>query len=225
MEKKYYTYTLNTMVLNVIALLILFVFVIINYAFFDINILDIKICTLVIMTLWLILHEVIHAIGFLLSFDVKRSNVVFGMFLEKGIFYCMCKQEISKKSILFSLLLPLITIGIITLIVGYIISSPLLVLLSIINISGCAGDIMMWFFMMRLPNDVRYLDLDDPTSFTMISDKDLSGVKVLGIELKDSGIYDSKKMYARDKSRIKISNLSWVFLIILCILYIIDLLI
>lgn len=225
MKNKYYTYTLNTWVLNVIALLILFVFVIINYVFFDMNILDIKISDLVIMTLWLILHEVIHAIGFLLSFDVKSSNVVFGMFLEKGIFYCMCKQEISKKSILFSLLLPLITIGIITLIVGYIISSPLLVLLSIINISGCAGDIMMWFFMMRLPNDVRYLDLDDPTSFTMISDKDLSDVKVLGIELKDSGIYDSTKMYARDKSRIKISNLSWAFLIVLCVFYIIDLLI
>lgn len=223
-NKRYYTYTLNTLILNIMAIFILFSLVIINNCFFNLHIFNFNTHTFIIMILWLILHEVIHAIGFFVSRNVKWSNIVFGMFLEQGIFYCMCKQEINKKNILFSLMLPLIIIGVLTLIVGYILSNPLLVLLSIINISGCAGDIMMGFLMLKLPKDIKYLDLDDPTSFTIVSNSDLSDIKVLGIQLKQEGIYNKNKIFSKNKKKIEISKLSYLFLIFLFILLVIGVL-
>lgn len=222
-KEKYYTYTLDTVILNVLALVLVFALIIIVGFTYPGNLLAIDMNDIIIMILWMILHEIIHAIGFFSSKTVKKENVTMGMFLEKGIFYCMCKQEIPKKTILFSLVLPLTTIGIITLILGYIFSSSLLVFLSIVNISGCIGDIMMTIFMFKLPKDIKYLDLDDPTSFTIISKEDISNVKTLGIIKKDSGIYDKSKMYAKNKKKIDISKMSLIFLISMIVIYILTL--
>lgn len=222
-KEKYFTYALDTVVLNILAVLLLIGLVIVVGVTFSKNFLVLDINDFIVMILWLILHEVIHALGFISFKSVKFKNVVMGMFLEKGIFYCMCKQEISKKVILFSLLLPFVTIGILTLILGYIIESSLLVFLSVVNISGCIGDIMMTMFMLKLPKNIKYLDLDDPTSFTIISDEDISDVKVLGIIKKESGIYDKSVMYARNRKKIDISKMSLIFMIIILVLYIITL--
>ena len=51
---------------------------------------------------------------------------------------------------------------------------------------------MMYIFMKKLPKDIKYLDLDDPTSFTIISEKDIGNIKTLGLKLIDKGIYDKK---------------------------------
>ena len=221
MEKeKYYTYTLDTVVLNILAFIVAIILIILVSLTYPSGFFYIDMNGFMLMILWLILHEIIHMIGFMSSKDVKKENITTGMFLEKGIFYCMCKQEIPKKVILFSLLLPLTTIGIITLILGYIFSSSLLVFLSVINISGCIGDIMMTIFMLKLPKDIKYLDLDDPTSFTIISKEDISNVKVMGIVKKESGIYDKENMYAKNKKKIDISKMSLIMLIVIIVLYI-----
>ena len=65
---------------------------------------------------------------------------------------------------------------------------------------------------------IIYLDLDDCTSFTVLSDKDLSSIRVGGIRLKESSFYDEKKMFPRDKRRLVISKTSYIVLGILLIL-------
>ena len=47
-------------------------------------------------------------------------------------------------------------------------------LLSIFNISGCSGDLVMFFFFLTRDKDIMYTELDDPTSFAIYADHDVS---------------------------------------------------
>lgn len=218
---KYYTYGLDMVFLNILSIVlfggvwIMVMFITRNRSDFfsgDVGFLFIY------MVLWLMLHEVIHAIGFGIFPQVKKSNICFGMALEKGVFYCMCKQKISKRVILTSLMLPFTVIGVITLIIGLYINSYDLVMLSVLNIAGAVGDLVMTCYFLKVPNDVIYLDLDDCTSFTVLSNSDLDNISVKGIKLKESGVYDSSKMVSKDKRRLVISKTSYIVLGIIVIL-------
>lgn len=221
---KYYTYELDIGVLNILAILLFLVLFLLMYLLgYDLAKLFLVgdiVVILVLLVFWLMLHEVLHGIGFSIFKSVDRKNVVYGMALEKGVFYCMCKQKIRKNVIFAALLFPLIIIGVITLIIGCIINSYLLMLLSILNIMGSIGDIMMSIYFYKCPDDVIYLDLDDCTSFTVLSKKDLSGIKVMGIKLKENGIYNNE-MVPKIKDKLVISRKSWYVLIVIFILMLI----
>ncbi len=176
----------------------------------------------IFMFLWLILHELLHGLGFLLAKNVKIKNLTLGIALEKGVFYCMCKQKIGKKDILISLLFPLTIIGIITLIIGMIWNQYELVFLSILNITSSIGDIMMAIYFVKAPNDIIYLDLDDCTSFTVISKSSLESIRVPSIILNSQGLYDEKTMYAKDQRRIIISKPSYILIVFIFILILIN---
>lgn len=219
---KYYTYRLNMITLNVMAI-ILFIVVSLIVLVIESNdnyVISYDIRIFVYVILWLGLHEILHGIGFAIFRSVNNRNITFGLSLEKGVFYCMCKQEIERKVILTSLCMPVMIIGIVTLILGMIINSYILVLLSIMNIVGSIGDMAMIGYFLRV-GDVRYLDLDDCTSFTVISNDNLSKIRIMGIELIDSGIYDSKKMVARDRRKLVISKPSYILFLIMIVILII----
>lgn len=226
-EKKltYYTYKLNMTTLNILSI---FLFLIVGGLVFlleyqDNYISHFRISTLfILMFIWLIIHELLHGIAFALFKNVKKENITFGMFLEKGVFYCMCKQNIPKKVILTSLLFPVTIIGLITLIIGMLLNHYELVFLSILNIVSSIGDIVMAIYFIKAPNDIIYLDLDDCTSFTVISSKPLDNIKVPGIILDQKGIYDKNKMIAKDKRRLVISKASSILIFIILILIIIN---
>lgn len=222
-RSKYYTYKLNMITLNIMAMIL---FVVISLVVFvieyrDSYIINYDINLFIYIIVWLILHEILHGIGFSIFRSVDWKNITFGIALEKGVFYCMCKQEISKKVILTSLFFPVTIIGIVTLIIGMIINHYTIVLLSIMNIVGSIGDIIMIIFFLKVGN-VKYLDLDDCTSFTVISNDDLSQFRVLGIELIDSGIYDRSKIMAMDKRKLVITRPSYILLLVMIIILIIE---
>lgn len=202
---KYYRYSMDMKKLNIFCVIIMiFVFVIIGclgiFSYLDFR-------CLILYFFWMFLHEFIHGIGFYVS-GAKHKNIVYGANLEKGIFYCMCKEKISKKGIMTSLLFPFVFIGIITLVIGFIINSPILIILSLLNIAGCAGDIAMIVSFIKLP-DFSYLDLDDCTGFVLVSKSDLSKYKLFGMDLIESGSY-SKLGKASNYKKFTISKLSWI---------------
>ena len=221
----YYTYTLNMKTLNILAIILFIIiggliYYIEKYDNYTINI---SLSNLFIMMfVWLIIHELLHGIGFAIFKEVKLKNITLGMFIEKGVLYCMCKQKISKKVILTSLLFPITIIGFITLVIGMIINNYELVMLSILNIISSIGDIVMIIYFLKCPNDIIYLDLDDCTSFTVLSKKTLDDIYVPGIKLSKKGIYDYNKMKSRDLRRIVISKLSYILLGLILILVIIS---
>lgn len=222
-EVKYYTYQLDMTILNILAIVL---FILIGGIVFlierhDNYVLKMPVTIFFIwMFLWLIIHELLHEIGFAIFKEVQKENITFGMFLEKGVFYCMCKQNIGKKVILTSLLFPIMIIGVITLIIGMIWNHYELVFLSILNIVSSIGDIVMIIYFLKCPKDIIYLDLDDCTSFTVLTSCELETMKVPGIVLAGSGIYDKKNMMAKDKRKLVISKGSYILLFIIILLII-----
>ena len=202
---KYYRYSMNMKKLNIFCIIIMiFAFLVIGYMSLF-SYLDFK--CLILYFFWMFLHEFIHGIGFNIS-GVKHKNIVYGANLEKGIFYCMCKEEISKKGIMISLFFPFIFIGVVTLVIGLVIYNPILIILSLLNIAGCAGDIAMIISFIKLPQ-FSYLDLDDCTGFVLVSKNDLSKYKLFGMDLIESDDY-SKLGKASDFKKFTISKLSWI---------------
>ncbi len=223
-KEKYYTYKLNMIILNILAIL-LFIFVsgiVLLIEYHDSYSIHYSMITLfLVMFLWLVIHEILHGIGFSLFKEVDKRNITFGAALEKGVLYCMCKQNIHKKVILVSLAFPVTIIGVLTLIIGMWLNQFELVFLSILNIVSSIGDIVMIIYFLKAPNDIIYLDLDDCTSFTVVSKEPLEHIKVWGIKLVDEGIYDAKKMYSKDRRRLIISKFSyWLFFIFLILVII-----
>lgn len=223
---KCYKYNFDMNVLNIMAIILFFVvggMVYLleygdNYNFsFD------WISLLVVTFLWLVLHEILHGIGFSLFKSVDRKNIIFGMYLEMGVFYCMCKQKIGKEVILTSLVFPVMIIGVFTLVIGMIINSFMLVYLSVLNIVASIGDIVMIIYFVRVSDDVLYLDLDDCTSFYVLSNSDISDIKVWGIKLDNVLDYNSKSMKSNNFRKVVISRYSYVMLVIIFILIIIKL--
>lgn len=224
-KKKYYIFSLDMNFLNVFSFLILFLFVGLTYLL-DKNFLvdsinytfavDRLFFTFVLVFLYLVLHEILHSIGYYL-YGAKYKNIVYGIELEKGIFYCLCKQNIKKKTIMNSLLFPFFYIGIVTYIVSFIIDSSYLLILSLFNISGCVGDICTFLFMLKLDNEIEFSEFDDTTSFGVYTDKDISRDKYIGlkfIEIKD-------KLVRNEYVKVKISKWSYVILVIMFMIFLI----
>lgn len=218
---KFYKYSMNMVLLNVLCV-VLFIPMYILICYMGINsYIDYKF--LIICFFWMILHELLHGIGFSFSKGINHKNIVYGANLEKGIFYCMCKQRISKKNIMISLLFPFTFIGIFTLIIGLFFDFPILINLSFFNIAGCIGDIVMFVSFLRLPY-FEYIDLDDCTGFVLVSSNDLSKYKLLGLKLVDCGDY-TDSMIANDYRKLTITKLSYFIFMFLILLFFIEMII
>ena len=163
------------------------------------------------MLLWYCMHEIIHGIAYRIT-GAKKESITFGMAIEKGVFYCLSNQEITKKAVLISLLAPLVIIGILTLIISLIFKLPLLCFLSIINIGGAIGDIIMFLYIMKLDDKLLYKELGEATSFLLITKENLLESKHFGLKLIETGEYKKEKFENRNIKKINISKTSYIVL-------------
>lgn len=216
---KYYRYSMNMKKLNIICLLLFIPLFIVIYVMDIFNYMNLTFFLLYLF--WMFLHEFIHGFGFSLSNGIKHKNIVYGACLEKGIFYCMCKEKIKKNDIIISLLLPFFLIGIITFFLGLYFNNNILVLLSLFNIVGCVGDLAMFFSFLKLP-DFSYVDLDDCTGFVLISDSVLSKYKLFCVDLVEIGNYTNLGV-AHEYKKFTISKLSVIIFVLLILFLILDL--
>ena len=170
------------------------------------------IISFVVMILWFILHEIIHYIAYRVM-GAKAKDLVFGIALEKGVFYCKCKNYINKKCIMVSLLSPLIIIGFITYVIGMIINAPWLVILSVLNISGAAGDIVMFNFFLKQDNDIEFKELGFSSPCVIKTRKDLLNKKYIGIK-NIRLVENQEEINEGPEKKIKITKPSWIFFIV-----------
>lgn len=177
---------------------------------------------LVVMLFIFILHELLHGLGFRICGKAKTSNIVYGVKLENGIFYCACKEEINKKGIICSLIAPLIFLTILPTIIGLIFNLYTFILIAIINLLGAAFDILAVIDILRLPKNIKYKDLDDTLGFIIISNRDLNKQKYLGLKITSQGHYDSSKIKATKYDKLTVSKPSIVIFIVIIILLIIS---
>lgn len=218
-KKRYYIYSLDMKFLNIFSFIILFLIIgltclidkdflieAIEYVFYP----DRLLYAFVFIFLYLALHEILHSMGYYL-YGAKYKNIIYGIELEKGIFYCLCKQNVNKKNIMNSLLFPLFYIGIVTYIMGIFCNNYYLLVLSIFNISGCVGDIFTFLFMLKLDMDIEFSEFDDTTSFAIYTDKDIGKNKYLGLNFKE--VRDSLDRY--EYKKVRISKCSYIILLII----------
>lgn len=216
MKSKYYIFKMNTTILNVCSV-ILFIIILLITLFIRKDLLiqslwiNDYLMFIVEMILYTIMHEVLHSIGYVIN-GAQFKNIYYGAALEKGILYCLCKQRISKRNILISLMFPFVFIGILTYIFSLVFNLPRLLILSIINISGCTGDIIMFMFISKIKN-IEFSEFDSEDSFALYTKDDI-GRSSFGIDY----IETTDKLKIGNNHRINVSRVSVVVFAVLMIL-------
>lgn len=217
-KKKYYLYEMDINILNIGCILLLIIFIGIGLIIYPKSFYDVLnnysfLWFITIYFGYMFLHELFHSLAYVI-YGADFKNIVYGICLEKGVLCCLCKQNISKNNIMHSLMYPLLFIGVVTFIVAYIFKLPLLFILSIFNISGCIGDIIMFFFIKKLDSDIEFSEFDNPVAFAIYSSKDLSHEKHFGLKYKGASL----KIDRNDLRKVYISKMSIIFCIVLLVL-------
>ena len=232
MKRRKYVFTYDMVFMNIFGILIMFMMGFITFFVYKsetINIIENGLSmgdyefflSIVIMVLWMVLHECIHGIFYFLN-GAKWQNIKFGIAFEKGILYCKSCEKINKKNILISVIAPLVLIGIVTYIIGIIINNPALVFLSILNIVGACGDIIVFIFFLSRQNDLLFKEIGDTTTFYLETTEDLRNRQFLGIKLVKE--INSESVLKDDlNKKVNISKCSKVFIIIMVIILLLSL--
>lgn len=205
-KKKYYLFEMNLKWLNIVSIvLIVFLLLFTIWIGIDLDFSgDAWTITLILLVPYLILHELFHGASYVLN-GAHIKNITFGAHLEKGILCCLCKQNVSRKNILISVITPFVWLGLVTYMIGVATDNLVLILLSIFNISGCSGDLMMFLSFLKL-KDFEYSEYDNPTAFGLYSETDLGHEKLLGLNY----IGTKEELEKNDLKKVTISKTSIV---------------
>ena len=217
-NKKTYVYKMNLLTANILCILILILAGVVAI-YFKINIFQFNnwLMVFLLMILYLMFHELLHGIGYFLG-GTKRKYITYGIELEKGIFYAMAYSKLTKKNILISLQMPFMVIGVITYVIGIIFNIPLLVFLSIVNLSGAAMDLAMFIYFLRLPKDFTYSESGNPDEFVIISSEDLTKKKSIFLKLVEVRDYKEKDFEFKNLKKIKVTKASIILLVLFLLL-------
>lgn len=218
-NKKAYVYKMRLIPANILSIVILILVAMLAW-FFKVELWNNKMnyfIVFILIILYLMLHELLHGIGYFLG-GTKRKYITYGIELEKGIFYAMAYSKLTKKNILISLQMPFMVIGVITFIIGVIFNIPLLVLLSIVNISGASMDLAMFIYFLRLPKDFTYTESGNPDEFVIISSKDLTKKKSIFLKIVEVKDYKEKDFEFKNLKKIKCTKASIIVLVLFLLL-------
>ncbi len=190
-QRKYYRFDMDLKLMNILASLlyiILFIFIFANNYF---DTLDFSFIAIMGLFLYFAFHEICHGIGYAL-FAKNKRNIKFGIVMEKGVFYAMCQEEISKKGIIVSLLFPILILTLIPLPLAFYYKNSLILFYALTNFVGAIGDILLTVLVLKLPKDITYIDFDNNIGAYFLCDSDISNVKSLGLKCAKSDTYEEK---------------------------------
>ncbi len=123
------------------------------------NLWYIDIIIYVVSTAMLIaLHEVLHALGFIIFGKARAKDISFGFAPHQGMFYCSCSKVITARAYALTLILPVILTGILPFIFVIIWGNVFWIMIFSIMISGGAGDLIMLNQVIKLRSDQLVLD-------------------------------------------------------------------
>ncbi|MFP7253947.1 DUF3267 domain-containing protein [Terribacillus goriensis] len=88
----------------------------------------------------IVLHELLHGIGFIVFGKVKSHQVKYGFSWRDGAAYAHCMEPIKVSAYRMSLLLPVVVTGLLPLFISYIIGNGVLLTVSVILTAGGIGD-------------------------------------------------------------------------------------
>lgn len=217
--KKYYRFDMDLNIMNIIASILYILFFIYLFGNKYFSTFNFTILTIIFLLLYFALHEICHGIGYAI-FAKDKKNIKFGAILEKGVFYAMCQEEISRAGIIVSLIFPILILTLIPLPFALYYKNSLILFLSITNLIGAIGDILLINLVIKLPRSITYIDYDNNIGAYFICDEDISNIKSLGLKCNDSNNHDLS-LINKDIKTIYISKTSQKIFIIICVILII----
>ena len=220
-KKKAYVLKMKLLPANMLSIIIFIILGITNLKLIGFVGIFRKPFILTIVILYFFLHELLHGIGYYIG-GTKLKNISYGILLEKGMFYCMGYQEITKKNILLSLQMPFMVLGIITYIIGIILNLSVLVWLSVFNIMGASMDIVMFLYISRIKN-VHYSETGNPDEFVLITEEDLNKKKSIFLKVVETKNYKKEDYEFDNIKRLSCTKSSIIALIVILGLDIINL--
>ena len=220
-KEKTFFYEMQEVYLNIFSFLLMLLLIILT--FIVIHIFNIEfildnhtvILILILLIPYFVFHEILHSLGYVIN-GAKFKNITYGIHLEKSILCCSCKQRVDKKNILWSLLYPFLFIGVLTYIIGLIFNLKVLTVLSIANLAGCSGDLIMFFAFLKI-KDFEFFEYDNPLAFGIVTNENLENKRFPGLKM----INEKKVKQTLDK-KISISKTSIIFFIIYLIILLLD---
>lgn len=221
LSKKYHIFELNVANINIVCGILFIVTIALSAVLYKGNLIqefsEVNLMLLLLANiLTMLLHEILHSVSYVI-YGADFKKIVYGSYIEKGVLYCLCKQNISRKNILNSLMFPLFYLGIIPFIIAIIFRIPFLLFLAILNIAGAAGDIIMFMYIIRLDKKIEFTEFDNPMRFAIYTDKDIK-VKTFGLDY----IETCNNISRKDYKKITISKASYIVLAVLIILTIVS---
>ena len=220
-KKKAYVLKMKLLPANILSIIIFIILGVINLKLIGFVGIFRKPFILTIVILYFFLHELLHGIGYYIG-GTKLKNISYGILLEKGLFYCMGYQEITKKNILLSLQMPFMVLGIITYIIGITLNLSVLVWLSAFNIMGASMDIVMFLYISRIKN-VHYSETGNPDEFVLITEEDLNKKKSIFLKVIEAKNYKKEDYEFDNIKRFNCTKSSIIALIVILGLDIINL--
>ncbi|MDE6141484.1 MAG: DUF3267 domain-containing protein, partial [Bacilli bacterium] len=160
LTKNYYRFDMDLKTMNILASILYIIFFVYLFGNTYFSQFEFSLLAIILMLAYFALHEICHGIGYAL-FAKDKKNIKFGAILEKGVFYAMCQEEISKTAIIVSLIFPILILTIIPLPFAYLYKNSLVLFLAMTNLIGAIGDIFLIKLVLKLPKNITYIDYDN----------------------------------------------------------------
>lgn len=114
------------------------------------------------------IHELIHALGFLLC-GVSKKSIKFGVNINKAIFYCHTDDKMPLNHYRFSLILPIIITGIIPFLLALFILNFIYSLVVCLSISTCSADLLLFIKSFKIKGSEIIVDHPFAPAFYVIN--------------------------------------------------------
>ncbi|MEI3894651.1 MULTISPECIES: DUF3267 domain-containing protein [unclassified Bacillus (in: firmicutes)] len=93
----------------------------------------------------IIIHELLHAIGFNFFGKVNWSDIKFGIVWKSLTPYAHCKKAIGINAYRISILMPIVILGILPTFIGLLIGNGFITILGTFMILGGLGDVLIFY--------------------------------------------------------------------------------
>ncbi len=119
---------------------------------------------LLVMAVLVVVHELIHGLSWSLFTEHRFGDIEFGFMKQYLTPYCTCLVPLSKGQYLFGALMPLVLLGILPMIAGFLAGSWPVLFMGIIMTVSAAGDIMIaWLILTYKSQAETVVYMDHPT--------------------------------------------------------------
>lgn len=106
----------------------------------------------------ILVHEVLHGMGFYFFGNVQRTHIRFGFQWKSFTPYAHCSEPMRSRAYRIALLLPMLLLGIIPSIISLILGNVFLAALGFIMIAAAGGDAAILLSIRKIAPDVLVLD-------------------------------------------------------------------